>query len=983
MKSDAAIGQRALAVCLLLTTTPPFLSYADEADDTNGDSTQKEKKMETVTVTGTRIQRAEFATNSPISTVDEKDIKFQGATTVEGVLNKMPQFTPDANENVSNGADGTAQINLRNLGSNRVLTLVNGQRILPTMAMDMNFIPSALVKRIDVVTGGASAVYGSDAISGVVNFILQDDLNGIVFDTQASTYQHNNNDDGLRDLVSSYGYETAPSSVTDGEKYDFNLAAGTDFADDKGNITFYAGYRRTEPVVQSERDYSACSISANSTLNGYACGGSGNNPWGRFTVLSGPNTGGSYNNTKDGQKVWDQYSDDYLYNFSPLNYTQRMDRRYTAGMMTHYNVSDTTQVYGSFMFMDDHSVSQVAPSALWFGSDFAINCDNPLMSEQQRSALCGTAAGTNEVIDTYVGYRLDGTNARPRRDDLRHTDYRFNFGLKGDITDGISYDVSYLRTVALYQERYMNDVDQFKAANALLAVTDDAGNVVCQSVVNGTDSDCVPIDVFAYSGISDAGLDYILTTSSTDSTQTLDVLSGFSQIDLDYYGIKLPWADMGPALVIGGEHRREVYEFNADAIAKANGSDDAYGEIKVSEGYTELDLPIIENAPGAKYLGVTGGYRYSKYDNNDDQGNDTSYSANTYKVELTYSPNDDLRLRGSYNHAIRAPNVNELFSSQGLSNYSGSDPCAGSSPSASKEKCARTGVTEAQYGHIVECPANQCVYQFGGNPYLKPEQADTYTYGIVLTPTAIPDLSVSLDYYTIKVKDYISTIDPTLIINQCLSTGNSYYCDLFHRSGAGSLFGTEGYVVSTTLNTGYLQTSGIDINAAYQYELGEWGALNFQLVGTWLKEMVTEPQPGLGTYDCKGLFGPTCGQPAPTWRHNARMTWATPWYDAQVSLLWRYLGSVDLSSNTDNEFLAGSDHYYVNDHIGAYNYFDLSGSMTLTDNIQLRAGINNLLDKDPPVIVSNVLSSFGNGNTFPGSYDPLGRQLFIGLTAKF
>ncbi|WP_115719519.1 TonB-dependent receptor [Gallaecimonas mangrovi] len=946
----------------------------------------KKKDTETITVTGTRIQRAEYSSNSPVSTIDAKEMKMQGTTNVEEALSRMPQFTADNDEYVSNGSDGTAQINLRNLGSNRVLTLINGQRILPTMAMDMNFIPSSLVKRVDVVTGGASAVYGSDAISGVVNFIMKDNLQGFTFDTQASTYQHNNDNSEVRSIVSDAGYDNADSSVWDGEKYNFSLAGGTNFLDGRGNITFYGTYRKTNPVTQDQRDYSACALSANSSLNGYACSGSSNNPYGRFYVLDGDNAGADLANAKDGSKTFNDYDSSYLYNYTPLNYTQREDKRYTAGYMAHYDFDNGTRVTSSVMYMHDRSFSQVAPSALWFGSDFSINCDNPLMSDQQAEALCGSAAGTSTDVSTYVGYRLDGENSRPRRDDLQHSDYRFTLGVNGDITDNITYNASYLHSEAHYSEQYQNDVDQTKAANALLAVTDSDGNVVCQSVVDGTDPDCVPLDVFSAEGssMSDAALDYILTTSETNSKQTMDVYSAYSQIDLDGYGIKVPWANLGPALVVGGEHRREMYKFNADAVSIDNGYENSYGVIKVDEAYTELDVPLVEDAPGVKYLGVNGGYRYSSYKNHDDEGDDSKYNANTFKFELTYAPNDDVRFRGSFNKAIRAPNVTELFASQSLGNYSGTDPCAGSDPTATMAECENTGVSSSQYGSIVECPSDQCVAQYGGNPDLKPETAKTLTLGVVLTPQFIPNFSLSIDYYHIKVDDYISSVDPTLILSQCLNTGDSYYCNLIHRNpSSGALFGTTGYVVSTTLNTGYLRTSGFDVNTNYDLDLNGLGSLNFNLVGSLLTDMTTEPLPGYGSYNCKGLYGPTCGLPQPEWRHNARVSWSTPWYDLDVSLMWRYIGKVDLSSNTDNPLLASDDTYYVSDHIGSYSYFDLSGSMPVTDNIQVRAGINNMFDRDPPIIVSDVATSYTNGNTYPGVYDPLGRQIFLGVTAKF
>ena len=256
-----------------------------------------------IVVTGTRIKRADLQSNSPLSVVSAQELQYQGTTNVEAALNRMPQFTADANENVSNGSDGTAQINLRNLGSNRVLTLLNGQRMLPGQAMDINFVPAALIERIDVVTGGASAVYGSDAISGVVNFILRDKLEGVRLDVQGSINNHHNTDDYLRGLQSARGYQTAPNWVTDGGKVDVNGAFGHSFAGGRGHVTVYGGYRKTNPVLQSSRDYSACALNANGASN-LVCGGSSNTTYGTFVPLSGPSSGQGYlTNAKDGSKT--------------------------------------------------------------------------------------------------------------------------------------------------------------------------------------------------------------------------------------------------------------------------------------------------------------------------------------------------------------------------------------------------------------------------------------------------------------------------------------------------------------------------------------------------------------------------------------------------------------------------------------------------------------------------------------------------------
>jgi outer membrane receptor protein involved in Fe transport len=214
----------------------------------------------------------------------------------------------------------------------------------------------------------------------------------------------------------------------------------------------------------------------------------------------------------------------------------------------------------------------------------------------------------------------------------------------------------------------------------------------------------------------------------------------------------------------------------------------------------------------------------------------------------------------------------------------------------------------AQYGHIVECPSDTCSALSGGNRALKPETANTYTAGIVFTPKFLRRFSLSVDYYNIKVKDYISSMAPSLIMGQCAQTGDPYFCGLFKRDArSGALFGQNaGYVISTTMNTGYLKTSGLDFNADYTVGLGKAGSLNMNLVGTYLLNQIAQPVPGLGSYDCNGLFGYTCGQPSPTWRHVARFTWMTP-TDTVLSLSWRHIGGTRLSSLTDNPAQRAAD----------------------------------------------------------------------------
>lgn len=989
MRRTVRNSRRSTAIGALLTTLMSSGAYAQVTATPTAATTAAASTSDSsneILVTGSLIKRPDLESNSPLTTVSSKEIKYEGAVNVEDVLNRLPQFTADANDNVSNGSNGTSQINLRNLGPTRVLTLINGQRMMSSQAIDINFVPSSLIDRIDVVSGGASAVYGSDAVAGVVNFVLKDHLDGFRIDAQTGFAQHSNGDSYLRGLNSAAGYDNAPGNVFDGGKQDVNAAYGKNFADGRGNITVYGGYRHTSPVLESTRDVSNCALNqldqaaTDSTpgINGVNmyCGGSSSSQYGTFSPETGPNANNGYvTNSKDGSKTWVPYDTSYAYNYSPSNYLQRSDQRITAGAFGKFKISPAAELYGSFMYMRDHTFSQVAPSALFLGTDFTLNCDNPLMSTQQATYLCGSAAGTKTTEQALIGYRLN--NDYSRRDDLRHNDFRYTAGVRGDIGHGFSYDVNYLHSLVKYNETYQNNVDTIKAQRAIDAV-DVNGTATCQSVVDGTDPSCVPIDIFQANGISSAQAQYLFADSNTGERDTLTVVHATINGDLGTFGLTSPWANRGVNIAIGAEHRHESLNYFADAVAQEGGSTPTHGQVTVNEGFGEIEVPILQDLPFFHTLTIDGGVRYSAY-HNAQSGADVSsnYNALTYKAELNWAPTTDVRLRASYNRAIRAPNISELFGPGGVGNVTLDDPCAGSSPTASATACALSGVTAAEYGHITQCPADTCDELYGGNSKLKPEKADTYTIGLVLTPKALRNFSFSADYYHIKVADYINSLDPSLIVSQCMS-GDTYYCALFHRNPTtGALFGStvnDGYVIATTLNTGYLMTSGIDFNVDYSFGIGKLGKLDANLVGTWLLHEERQPQPGFAAYECKGTFGYSCGEPNPTWHHVARLTWTTPG-NATLSLSWRFLNSVKLSDTGESSV--------INRRIPTYNYFDLAGTVSINKQLTLRAGVNNIADKDPPAIASSILTSFGNGNTYAGVYDVMGREIFVGATVDF
>ncbi len=1026
--------------------TPQSTGSTTSADGSAAGSDAPSAVAEVV-VTGTRIRSPNLTSNSPLAVVNSQEVKFEGVTQVEQLLNQLPQFTPAQSQQQSNGSSGTATLNLRGLGSTRTLVLVDGRRLQPgdpvTIAPDINNIPAALVDRVETISGGASAVYGSDAVSGVVNFILKKNFEGVQIDGQYTFYNHQQGNKLAQNALSAFGLKTPDNVDGDGQTWDTSILIGANTPDDKGNVTFYATYRNLQPVTQDSRDYSACSIATNFDTT-FGCAGSSNSAYGRFNsaAASGFNAAGfptfgalnsagapislSLTNNPAAPGTFNQYSSSRAFNYGPYNFIQRNDDRYNAGAFAHYKVNEHLEVYGDLMFTDDRSLAQIAPSGLFQGSGpngsstFRINCDNPLLSTQQASALCGANAGRNgSFYEGTVGYRFINL---PRQDDLRHTNYRIDIGARGEIGDGWTYDGYLQYGTTILSENYRNDVSIAKAQDALLVGRNAQGQPTCLSVIaNGGNGGCVPLNIFQplSTGLTPAALAYVVTPGFKEAQVTEQVASLNVSGDLGQYGVKSPWATDGIGVALGTEYRREDLDYRTDAeftsgdlSGQGGPSIGNSGQFDVYELFGEARVPLIQNKPFIHDLTFDGGYRYSYYS--------TVGTTHTYKGELSYSPFADLRFRGTYNRAVRAPNIVELFTPNAVGNGSYNDPCArgdaGQAPTATLAQCLRTGLTAAQYnGGLSQCPAGQCSVFTGGNSSLRPEKADTYTAGLVWTPSSVFGLNtrgfnVSLDYFDITVKNYISQgIASSTILTQCTATGNPFFCGLIRRDPqSGILYGQQGYVSAQYLNTGLLRTRGIDLAANYTtrvagigwgdfHPLPDWGSLVFSYVGTYTDELTTKPLPGFQPYNCRGLFGPTCAQPTPAYKHQFRATWNTPW-EMAFSARWRYLSGAKLdglSANTNLDLVgAGSTAADraafdpADAKIGAYGYLDLSMTWQIRKSLQLRAGINNILDRDPPLLDSNNIpvsnpAVFGNANTFPGVYDSLGRQIFIGLTANF
>jgi iron complex outermembrane recepter protein len=962
--------------------------------------------IQEVVVTGSRISVPNQVSISPVTFVSALDVQQTGASRVEDLLNSLPQVFAAQGAATSNGATGNATVNLRGLGDIRTLVLVNGFRLgigdASNPASDINIVPAELIDSVEILTGGASTVYGADAVAGVVNFKLNDHFEGIKLVADAGIYQHHNdNPQGVQQAISASGFQEAPSSVNAGAQKSLAFIAGFNAPDGNGNATVYATYRNIASALQSQYDYSACSLLSGFATSGgqFSCGGSSTSYPGSFTsgAINGVNTpiANQVRNTLGPNGTLLPYTNADLYNYGALNYYQRPDERYTAGAFLHYQFNEHATVYANLMYMDDVSTAQIGPGGIFVGLR-TFNCSNPFLSSDELNAWCaGNTANTASVL---IGRR--NVEGGPRDDTFRHTDFHEVLGVKGKIDDAWEYDATFQYTT-VSEPNLANLFDVSKETLAL-NVTGTAANPVC---VSGPP--CVPYNIFNLATPpSQAAIQYLSSPISSQSNSALTVVNVNFTGDLGKYGVQMPGTSSGLKVNLGAEYRDQTSAFLTDAFAQSGNGDGnggpnpsvVGGEIS-REGFLEARMPLLEDKPFAQSLNLETGYRYSSYN--------LGFKTNTYKFGVDWAPVHDVRLRGSFARSVRAPNVVELFTPKaiGLDGTYAVDPCAGTTPIASQAACARTGVTAEQYGHILASPAGQYNGLLSGNTTLHPETALTSSLGIGWTPEFIPGFRAQIDYYNIKIEGVIQGLGGGNILNQCLT--NNLLCGNIHRDQFGSLWeintdtATGGYIIDPKVNNGSLQEKGVDLDVSYAFDVGSFGKVRTALIGTYINSYEVEPiaNDPSSAYQCVGYYGATCssfntgaGIPVFRWRHTLRTTWSTPWSGLDVSAAWRFFGGVKTEQFSGNPNIGAIGGTIANGaisntdaFISSVSYLDLTAAVKLGDKVTLRLGVNNVFDRDPPLIGASTLPGppAGNGNTFPQVYDALGRFIFGQITAQF
>ena len=966
----------AAATAPVATIASPLPVNAPQAEPDGGD----------LIVTGSRIRSKNLVETAPVTSVGQTEIKLQSAFSVQEVLNRVPAIKNN-DTNLSNG-NGRQQFDFHGLGTNRTLTLIDGQRIGVTEGIDASVVPVGLIERVDLLTGGASAVYGSDAIGGVVNFVLRKDFEGINANANYGFYNTRNRDNIAAQAARNAGFSVPEGSVNDGGRFDANISVGHNFDEGRGNISVFGAYSKVNPVLASDRSFSVCPI----TLSGQSvvCASpSSATPSGYFQALSGPNQNGTIlSNAPNGSREFVPYSGANGYNYNQTFYFQRENTRYNGAVFLNYKVSPGLQLYANGLYLKSEAVSQSDPATIQPGSvAYAINCDNPLLSGQQAQALCGSAAGTATNVTTDVRYRFSDARTTRSSNEI----YRGVAGFRGDLGSAWHYDVGGVYSTTLYQQRQNNRVDPTKVA-AALQVVDVNGVATCASAA--TNPACVPLDIFSSAGPSAAAVEALAFGGGGGLfRERYQQWVGNANVtgDLGEYGIRSPFSSKGINVAIGAEYRTSSYRSNPDAAYQAAfGSTPSSLSNNAKDIYGEINVPLVSDRPFIRDLSVGAAIRGSSY-----SGVDKMRS--TYKFDGSWRPIQDLLLRASYNKATRAPSIYELSSNAAISygtldtNTLG-DPCAGANPVASLAACQRSGVTAAQYGSIAQCPDFLCTVRNGSQGLVTPEIAHTYTYGLVLTPRVLHGFSATADYYNIQIENGIGYYRAIDFTQTCANTGYDFFCGQLVRNSDGTLFSnagaSSGYINQGYSNLGKTRAAGFNFSANYETRLGRWAQFSTSYVAT----LQTDKGGDLGLPDTDfnvvGLFGPYAGQGYRRYQHNLRTTFSSPSSaknPALVSLNWRHNSGLKNSRLAGNPIF-GSDDASVPDqykYLPSYDLFDLSASITIAQKLTLRVVLNNLFDASAPIRPSPPLEAAERVNTSPSVYDALGRSINVGASINF
>jgi outer membrane receptor protein involved in Fe transport len=952
-----------LALALGAASTTAFTANVSAQEESaEGDNVEK------IAVTGSRIRKADFVSNAPVATIGAEQFQLSATVNTESLLNTLPQVIPGLDRTSNNPGNGTATVDLRGLGTNRTLVLINGTRAVPTTSggtVDINNIPTALIEDVEVLTGGASAVYGSDAVAGVVNFILKDDFEGV---------------------QTNMSYEVTEEG--DAAVWSTDITLGGNFADGKGNVVFNMSYTDREELFQGDRDFAQTALFDDGN-GGLEPGGSSGVPGtsifaGGLGTFSPDSFGIVFDQNGSARPFVTSGQVNDFYNYAPVNYIQLPQERHQFTALGNYEISENAEIYARAMFTDSRVPQQLAPTPIFQTATFTLD-GNPFIAdatEQMLSDALGDGVdtdgdGIDDTATAFLRRRLEEVGPRVSNDSFNS--FQFLVGLRGAIGDSSwTYDVNYSTGKANNLNAQLGNVNRGRFNQALLLATDANGQVIldangnpscADTSTNGSTINCAPMNLFGEGNISQDAADFLKTAVSAIATFDQRIFSANVSGDTDGF-FELPGGPVGMAF--GYDHQDHDFVFlpsqdlAAGTIAGFSAQPGVAGGYTVSEVYGEIYLPILDGAPMADLLDMELAYRSADYS--------TVGSVESYKIAASWAPVEEVRFRAGFNTAVRAPNIGELFSPRNEGFPGAIDPCSALGTAATDAGvaaiCAATGVPANVMGSpALNLASNQVRAFGGGNPNLKEEEAETLTVGVVLTP--MEDLSISFDYFDIEIEDAVSAFGggASNILNTCydptdpLGGAGSPFCNAVTRRADGTIFGIE----TAAQNVATQTLVGYDLIASYSMDVMD-GTMSIDYLGTYTKENDFLPFAGGTVLECAGKFGTVCGEPVPEYKHRVTVKWSND--DLTAQLLWRYVGEVDDDDDTTD---------YSFEQISAYSSFDASASYHLSDNYQVTAGIDNLFNKKPPVIGGNDEQS----NTYPATYDVFGRTYYVNFKATF
>nr|WP_314436658.1 TonB-dependent receptor [uncultured Brevundimonas sp.] len=975
---------------LLATSIIGGAAMAMAASPSFAQTTDQSTEVGDIVVTGSRIARQDYRSTSPIVTVAAEDFQATGSVTIDSLINDLPQFTPSissTSNNPSNG--GQANINLRNLGSNRTLVLMNGRRVVPSNSdgsVDVNLIPTALIKNIEVISGGASAAYGSDALAGVANFILDDNFQGVQFDAQ-------------------YG-ETDRS---DGKTESYSVTVGGNFDDDRGNVVLSLGRSTRSVIYNAAREFAAVSGPSGTSPLGSTIFDSNNLPsqavLARYFGNAGVNETGQFGfnddgtlfayagklNVKNPAGAGAEYTApgaNYTFNTGPLNYLQLPLERYNVYSAARYKINDNAEVYANALFTQYTADTELAASPAANGTGFRVPATNPFITADLRAVL---DSRVNPNSSFLLNKRFTSLGGRHSVEE--YNIYQLTAGVRGRVP---SSDWTY---------------DVYGSYGRVSNTTTQTGNASRSSVqrlldaADGGVSLCAGgFDPFGVTNLSAECISYI-GRSARNSTVTEQRVV---EASLQGKAFDLPAGEVRVAL--GAQYRQDDFAFGADSslaqqnavtphlgangqpdggniggseIAGFNPTPSLSGGTNSKELFIEALVPLLSDLPFVEQLDLNLGYRYADYS--------TAGGTQAYRAELDWTVAGGLRARGGYSRSVRAPSIGELFATASTdfpnigapsAGGTGGDPCdirssyrLGSNASAVRALCLAQGISSAAIDRYTYSN-NQVESRTGGNPNLHEETSDSWSAGLVYQSRFqspwLSGLSASIDYYSIEITDAIGSIDAPDSLAGCFNaTGENptfdnanSYCQLFRRDAlSGNIVGA----IENQANLGMIRTSGVDFQADLAVNIadvggGDWGRLKFNTVISWLENYEDNVVEGGVFTDRTGTIDSSFGNTFPEWKALSSVTWANGPFS--LGARWRRVGEITVINTTDV--------------LPAINYFDLNGSWSINDAVILRAGVNNLSDEQP-----NVFDPGVQANTDPSTYDVLGRRYYVGLTAKF